>query len=368
VAAKKGAAPGTDDAVTGGRKRGGDDPASSLHNQTTQLIRYDAACRALAEAKAVDEVKEVRNEAIAIVAYAKQAKNRDLEANAVAIRMRATRRLGEMIQAQKETVGLNKGAAVPTRVDTKPTLDSQGIDKNLAHEARKLGRMSEEEFEHQVEEARTYVAYGRREILDTAQGFRAEATQQRREKRFERIAAQAEAGPLPQHKFPILYADPPWRYEFSATSTRAIEQNYETMSLEDICALPVVEIACDDAMLFLWVPAPILEQAFQVISAWGFSYRTGAIWDKDQIGAGHYVRQQHEHLLIARRGEFPTPEPARRPSSILRAPRREHSRKPDEAYEIIERMYPELPKIELFARNAREGWAAWGNEAPKAAA
>jgi N6-adenosine-specific RNA methylase IME4 len=115
-------------------------------------------------------------------------------------------------------------------------------------------------------------------------------------------------------------------------------------------------------MLFLWVPPAILEQAFAVIHAWGFDYRTNITWVKPSVGMGNYVRQRHEHLLIARRGEFPLPEPAHRPNSIIEAPRREHSRKPDEAYALIEQMYPELPKIELFARYARPGWAAWGNE------
>src|SRR5262249_23037626 len=101
--------------------------------------------------------------------------------------------------------------------------------------------------------------------------------------------------------------------------------------------------------------------------AWGFEYKTGAVWAKDVIGLGHFVRGQHEHLLIATRGDFPCPLPGNRPSSVIQAPRREHSRKPDEAYELIERMYPELPKIELFARNSRRGWDAWGNQAPGSA-
>ena len=83
---------------------------------------------------------------------------------------------------------------------------------------------------------------------------------------------------------------------------------------------------------------------------------------KDKIGLGFFIRGQHELLLIATRGDMPSPLPANRPPSVIAAPRREHSRKPDEAYELIEGMYPELPKIELFARSTREGWAAWGNE------
>src|SRR5262249_32711497 len=91
-------------------------------------------------------------------------------------------------------------------------------------------------------------------------------------------------------------------------------------------------------------------------------YATNIAWVKDKTGLGYWVRNQHELLLIATRGNIPSPAPSRRPASVINAPRREHSRKPDEAYALIERMYPELPKIELFARQARPGWAAWGNE------
>jgi N6-adenosine-specific RNA methylase IME4 len=170
--------------------------------------------------------------------------------------------------------------------------------------------------------------------------------------------------------YPILLVDPPWQYERPPYGIHAhdAEEHYPTMALGDICALPVGDLASPDALLFLWVPAPILEQAFQVIRAWGFSYRTGMVWDKQSSIPGRYIRQQHEHLLVARRGEFPTPPDKDRPPSVISAPRRQHSRKPDEAYALIERMYPDLPKIELFARGeARPGWAVWGNEAPGAA-
>ena len=101
--------------------------------------------------------------------------------------------------------------------------------------------------------------------------------------------------------------------------------------------------------------------------AWGFQYVSNIVWLKDKLGLGYWVRNQHEVLLICRRGDMPTPLPTNRPSSVIISPRREHSRKPDEAYELIERMYPELPRIELFARQARSGWDAWGNEVETAA-
>src|SRR5262245_31593326 len=121
--------------------------------------RYDA-CRALAEARSVDEVKDIRDQAMAMACYARQAKNRDLEADAVELRMRATRRLDEMRQAQKATVGLAKGGGGKhgrKRVAEKPTLKDAGIDKNLAHQARQLGALSEQEFEQKVAETRADV-------------------------------------------------------------------------------------------------------------------------------------------------------------------------------------------------------------------
>ena len=180
-------------------------------------------------------------------------------------------------------------------------------------------------------------------------------------------AISAGNSPLPQdRRYPVILADPPWQYR-SGTEfpTRDVANHYPTMALEEICALPVSGLATGDAVLFLWVPSPKLAEATQIIAAWGFEYQTSVVWVKDKIGMGHYVRSQHELLLIASRGKMPHPLPKDRPSSVIEAPRREHSRKPDEAYELIERMYPSLPKIELFARQQREGWDAWGNQAPK---
>lgn len=163
--------------------------------------------------------------------------------------------------------------------------------------------------------------------------------------------------------YPVIYADPPWRYEHAKTENRAIENQYPTMTLDDICALKVPELATPDAVLFLWATSPKLAEAMMVLEAWGFTYRTSMVWVKDQIGMGYYARQRHELLLIATRGEPPVPEPAGRPDSVVEAPRAEHSEKPATFYDVIERMYPEFSKIELFCRSARDGWAVWGNQA-----
>jgi N6-adenosine-specific RNA methylase IME4 len=164
-------------------------------------------------------------------------------------------------------------------------------------------------------------------------------------------------------KHNVIYADPPWRYEHCETDNRMIENQYPTMSLDDIRELPVTDIAADDCVLFMWVTSPKLDEGLSVLKSWGFNYRTCLVWIKDKIGMGYYFRQQHELLLVGTRGALPVPLPGNRVSSVLEAPRVEHSKKPAEMYEIIERMYAEYPKIELFCRSPREGWSVWGNQA-----
>jgi N6-adenosine-specific RNA methylase IME4/ParB-like chromosome segregation protein Spo0J len=181
--------------------------------------------------------------------------------------------------------------------------------------------------------------------------------------RRERTAELAATSP-PQATgiFSVLCADPPWRYDANPTpDSRAIENHYPTMTADELAALPLP--AADDAVLFLWVTSPKLVEGVELMQAWGFDYRTCMVWVKDKIGMGYYARQQHELLLIGRRGDLPVPEPSDRPSSVISAPRERHSAKPAEAYELIERMYPRLPRVEIFARGPRPGWAVWGNEA-----
>jgi N6-adenosine-specific RNA methylase IME4 len=170
--------------------------------------------------------------------------------------------------------------------------------------------------------------------------------------------------PISEKRWPIILADPPWDYEISAPGREHSHpaQHYPVMSLADICALPVAELASESCVLFLWTTAPCREQAFEVIRAWGFAYKTSLVWDKEVMGMGHWVRGQHEDLLIASKGSPPLPPTESVPASVFRERRREHSRKPEASYRIIEAMYPDLPKIELFARQARSGWMAWGNE------
>jgi len=217
------------------------------------------------------------------------------------------------------------------------------------------------------EEQVKVVALTEREILEQAKIIKAKKADARRTERVERIEAIA-AGNAPlvtDRRYPIIYADPPWRYENPpiGDTNRSIENHYPTMDLADICALPVADIAAEDALLYLWATAPKLPECLKVIEAWGFEYRTHIVWVKDRIGTGYHARNQHELLLIAKRGEMPPPRPGEQPSSVIEAPRNQHSAKPSIFAETIERLYPGVGKIELFCRSPREGWASWGNQA-----
>ena len=164
-------------------------------------------------------------------------------------------------------------------------------------------------------------------------------------------------------KFSVIYADPPWQYEHVKTENRAIENHYPTMTLDEICELPVSKVAAEDAALYLWVTSPKVEEGLRVINEWGFTYRTCLVWVKDKIGMGYYARQKHELLFVATRGSLPVPEPQNRYPSVIEAPRLKHSAKPEVVYTMLEAMYPEFERLELFARAKREGWHTWGNQA-----
>ena len=175
-----------------------------------------------------------------------------------------------------------------------------------------------------------------------------------------RCIADESTPPPPKGKFNLVLADPPWQYDYSKSDSRKIENQYPTMELEDICALEVP--THDDCVLFLWATSPKLTEAMEVVTSWGFTYRTCMVWRKDKIGMGYYARQQHELLLICTTGSPRSPEESTRPASVVDAPREEHSRKPEVFYELIESMYPKAKKVEMFCREPRKGWKAWGNQ------
>jgi len=161
-------------------------------------------------------------------------------------------------------------------------------------------------------------------------------------------------------KYQVIYADPPWRYSFSKSDSRQIENQYKTMSLDDIKSLNVPSEK--DSVLYLWATAPKLLEALEVMKAWGFIYKTQAVWDKEIIGMGYWFRGQHEILLVGTKGKFSPPKQTLRISSVYRERRTKHSKKPNKIREMISFWYPCHSKLELFAREKVFGWNIWGNE------
>ena len=196
-----------------------------------------------------------------------------------------------------------------------------------------------------------------------------------RQVKAKKAQAKASSEP-PSGKYRVIYADPPWSYSNSmpdgSDGTRAMlattpRDHYPTMTLSEICALPVKTWAEDNAVLFLWTTSPLLEESFDVIRAWGFTYKTSFVWDKVKHNVGHYNSVRHEFLLICTRGAC-TPDVQRLFDSVVSIERTAHSVKPDFFYEVIETLYTHGDRLEMFARRSRPGWNAWGLEAPSAVA
>jgi len=174
-------------------------------------------------------------------------------------------------------------------------------------------------------------------------------------------------------KFATILADPPWRF-INRTGKVAPEHRrlsrYGTLSVDEICEIPVADVLADVAHCYLWVPNALLPEGLRVLAAWGFEYKTNIVWHKirkdggpDGRGVGFYFRNVTELILFGTRGKNArTLLPGRRQVNFIATRKREHSRKPDEIYPIIEACSPG-PRLELFARGTRKGWTVWGNQA-----
>lgn len=177
-------------------------------------------------------------------------------------------------------------------------------------------------------------------------------------------ARELQATALPEGKYRVIYADPPWKYGNSMPAYYGEQaDHYSLMTVEEICQMPVKQMAADNAILFLWATSPILEESFQVIAAWGFRYKASFVWDKVRHVMGHYNSVRHEFLLLATRGSC-QPDVKKLFDSVQSIESTKHSEKPEEFREIIDTIYPHGPRVELFARKKVEGWVCHGNEIP----
>lgn len=333
---------------------------------TSALVLYNSACNALAQARTILDVKDVADKAAAIKEYGRLANDRSLELNAAELRIRAERRLGEMLARTERNPGGNPTGSRSEPVA--PTLSEIGIDKKLSSRAQKLASISERAIEARIARWREDAERGVSRI--TADLLRDEDKKTRRAQREAELGRAQAAGnlTLPDKRYGVILADPEWCFQPYSRETgmdRAADNHYPTSTTDQIVARPVAQIAADDCVLFLWATVPMLPDALRVMAAWGFTYKSNFCWAKDRIGTGYWNRNKHEHLLIGTKGSIPAPAMGTQWESLLDGPVRAHSEKPDWQYELIEAYYPTLPKIELNARKARLGWDAWGLDAPE---
>ncbi|MES2671597.1 MAG: hypothetical protein V4673_14430 [Pseudomonadota bacterium] len=381
----------------------------------TTLVKYDAACAALAAAVSVDEVMQIRDGADMMRAAAKIAKNRTLEMQAIELRMRGERKLGEMLIAQKETVGLNRGRAGAGRpslggaepeqrkIDDRPTLAEVGIDRKLSSHAQKMASVPEEKFEALIgtwkQEGEQLNARLTTNLLDIGR----EEEQRNARRRLATDLSDASLARTGTRKVPCIYFDPPWKRKQGITN-RSYENHYPTMTWDEIIAWAQSfrDRLLEDAWGFMWIPRahmfalhPVaftvqiddgsyhevtikVPLAYAVQRALGFDqYSTCFIWTKtdeefpDDIGGGILVRDQDEVLLMFKKGRG-LPKPAT--FEIVGSNHRErskplgHSRKPQYYRDMIARMTGGVPVLECFARHDEQfplppNWEAWGNQA-----
>ena len=331
-----------------------------------RLAKLTEAQKALQAAKTIPEVKNIIDRAEAIRHFIKQQGYAlDVQNDAAELKLRAERKAGQLLRAMEKAKGSagqgrpsSKGGRTMQPPKTTPTLRELGLTKSQSARWQLTATLPVRIFERHIAAVRS-------------QGDRLTSAHLLREAKKRNRPTFQEPPPLPEGQYQLIYCDAPWQYEHIATAAYASENHYPTLPTDEICALPIDQLAADDCLLYFWATNPKLTEALQVIEAWGFTYRTNMVWVKDRRGMGYYAHQRHELLLIAVKGKPQPPEKAVRPDSVIEHPRLRHSEKPPLVYDLLDTLYPQLRKLELFARpngQARDLWDYWGNEfqVPKA--
>lgn len=367
------------------------------------LVKLDEAKMLLAEAEDFHTPELLRTLAKGAMVILKARRDSSLESinHAAEIKIRAERRLGELLKEQpkakpwanvddgssstleeKEQSISNETLPLLIKDESKvissveeleqnlaklekkikqvapPTLKEQNISPKQSSRWQQIANIPEENFE-----AHIAITKEAKKELTTASIENIGRLAKQDTVRTERLK---ETGNV-EGKYFVIYADPPWKNTQTIHVSRSTEKEYPTEGVEAICDQKVFNRSVSDlvgehGVLFLWVTCNKIDEAIKVIENWGFKLQSSFVWVKPSIGLGFWIRARHEILLFATRGKPPLPDTKARHDSVVEAPRGKHSEKPEIFYEIIEEMFPKVKKLELYSRNKREGWDSWGNE------
>lgn len=318
-----------------------------------ELTKLDQAYALIVEAKTVDETKQIIGQAERLKHYAKERNlSFEIQFEISVIKLRAERKAGQLLKE----VELNKGAATRSHDGTTQKLSDFDINKNQSSRWQSMADIPDDLFEE------TILEYEKQKEEITQKAILNIAKDLKRDHRNKELRQNDPE--TPNKKYQIIYADPPWSYgKDYGENYSHVSRHYPTMKTETIAEIDIVQYFDENAVLFLWATSPLLEDAFVVINGWGFNYKTSFIWDKVKHNFGYYNSVRHELLLIATRGSF-LPENKTLYDSVQVIERtNKHSEKPKEFRNIIDDLYPNGNKIEIFAREIIEGWDHYGNEA-----
>jgi N6-adenosine-specific RNA methylase IME4 len=321
-----------------------------------QLVQIDAARKALAEAHSVADVKDLRDKAAAMQRYLQQRDgSKEAAFFAGELKLRAERKLGSLLEGTVKAGGDAKFRTLHAeRIDLPPD-----ISYTQSHRWQTVAALPEEDFDAYLADVKKH---------DDAPTTQAVYTLARKREQQKRNATARTAKDVctvqdltqlirARRTFSTIYADPPWQYGNQATRA-ATDNHYDTMTVADIAALPIAQLAAPAAHVHLWTTNAFLFDAKHILEAWGFAYKSVLVWVKPHMGIGNYWRVAHEFLVLGVRGHLPFLDHARK--SWVEADREQHSTKPQIFRSLIERVSP-APRLELFGRRSAPGWTVWGN-------
>lgn len=352
-----------------------------ITKETAALQKLDIARKALIEAKTLQEIKHVLDLATVAEIYAKQIGLADEDIKyAKDIKIEAERKLGSILDSMEK----NKGAATKTNavdgVDRVKTLKELGISKDLSADAQKIAKLDEDIFEdvksqdlnkteilqlakEPKEKQKKIIQKIKEENLTGSEAIKA-VKKEERKKDIEKQKKAIDKGlKTPTGKFDVIVLDPPWSYESDDNydpETRRAANPFPSMSQDELLKIKLP--SKDNSVIFLWTTHKHIWSAKELLDAYGYEYKATMVWDKGSIGMGVRFRYQCEFCLVGIKGKPFWSNTTH--SEIIHGKRREHSRKPDEFYELIEEITAG-EKLDYFSRERRDGWSSYGNDTDK---